>query len=73
MNIEKFIRILGYIVYVTLWAPMLVIITPIATIAFVAIYTRLGFTFKETCTLYAKSMKNSILHDMEFIRTGIWY
>lgn len=73
MNIEKFIRTLGYIVYVILWAPLLAVITPIATIAFMVIYMRLGFTFKETCAMYGKAMKNSISHDVEFIRTGIWY
>lgn len=73
MTVEKFIRTLGYIVYVILWAPLLVFIIPGATVAYMVMLMRLGFTFKETCKEYAQAMKNSIRHDMEFIRTGVWY
>ena len=73
MTVEKFIRTLGYIVYVILWAPLLALIIPGVTIAYMVMLMRLGFTFKETCNAYAQAMKNSIRHDMEFIRTGVWY
>ena len=73
MNVEKFIRLLGYIVYVILWTPLLVLIAPISIIAMLVTLNRVGATTKEALQLTGKSFMNSIRHDIEFIRTGIWY
>ena len=73
MNVEKFIRLLGYIVYVILWTPLLVLIAPISIIAMLVTLKRVGATTKEALQLTGKSFMNSIRHDIEFIRTGIWY
>ena len=69
MTVEKFIRILGYIVYVALWSPVIVLIM-IALPGWVTIKTKsLPFTWM----LLKDGLKASINHDMEFIKTGVWY
>lgn len=73
MAVEKFIRILGYIVYVALWSPVIVLIALLAPIAWVIWFVRIGFTVREAVKSYAQAMMNNIRHDMEFIRTGVWY
>lgn len=73
MTVEKFIRILGYIVYVALWSPVIVLILLVAPIVWPVVFMRAGMTFKEAIKLFGVAMKNSIQHDMEFIRTGVWY
>lgn len=73
MNVEKFIRVLGYIVYVALWLPVIVLVLLVMPIVWLVVFTRAGFGVKECATLYLKALKNSVKHDMEFIRTGVWY
>lgn len=69
MTVEKFIRILGYVVYVALWSPVIVLIA-IALPVWVAIKTKsLSFTWM----LLKNGLKTGIRHDMEFINTGVWY
>lgn len=69
MNVEKFIRILGYIVYVALWMPVIVlamIVMPVwAMIACKSISDGLA--------IWMMGLKAGINHDKEFIKTGVWY
>lgn len=73
MNVEKFIRTLGYIVYVALWSPIIVLLLVFLPIMVVVFGKRMGMSLKECGKWYLVLMKNSIQHDMEFIRTGVWY
>ncbi len=73
MTVEMFIRTLGYIVYCILWSPIVVVLSLIMPIVWLVMFTRMGMTVKETMALYWKALKNNIRHDMEFIRTGVWY
>ena len=69
MTVEKFIRILGYIVYVALWSPVIVLIAIMLPV-WVLIKTK---SLSLTCTLLKMGFKSGIAHDMEFINTGVWY
>lgn len=73
MTIEQFIRTLGYIAYVVLWLPILVILTPTLAIAMFVVFVRGGLTVKESIYLIGQSYMNGIKHDLNFIKTGIWY
>lgn len=73
MDVEKVIRILGYIVYTALWSPVLVLLLLIGPIVWLIVFMRMGMTVKECLELLGYALKNSIQHDMEFIRTGKWY
>lgn len=73
MNVEKFIRILGYIVYVALWSPVIVLIAVIGPVVGLIVFMRLGMTFKDALRALWSSVKSGINHDAEFIRTGTWY
>lgn len=68
MTVEKFIRILGYIVYVALWSPVIVLIAIVLPI-WVAIKTK---SLSLTWTLIRDGFKYGINHDMNFIKTGVW-
>jgi tetrahydromethanopterin S-methyltransferase subunit C len=72
MTVEKFIRILGYIVYVALWSPVIALILLVGPIVWTVTFMRSGMTFKETMQLLWTSLKSGIRHDREFIRTGVW-
>lgn len=73
MNVEKFIRTLGYVVYVALWSPVIVLIALVAPIVGLIVYMRIGLTFKDAVRALGCCVVNGIQHDMEFIRTGKWY
>ena len=68
MTVEKFIRILGYVVYVALWSPVIVFIM-ITLPVWVAFKTK---SLWLTWTLIKDGLKFGIQHDKEFIKTGVW-
>lgn len=69
MTVEKIIRILGYIVYTILWLPVIVLALIILPMVYIVIFK----SIKEGLYVFAKAIKHNINHDMEFIKTGIWY
>ena len=69
MTVEKFIRILGYIVYVALWSPAIVLIM-IGLPIWVAVKTK---SVAMAVKAFKYGLKNGIEHDKEFINTGVWY
>ena len=69
MTVEKFIRILGYIVYTALCSPIIVlglIVLPIVTMIMFK-------SIPEGWRVFKNGLKFGIHHDMEFIKTGVWY
>ena len=69
MTVEKFIRILGYIVYFALWSPVIVLLTILLPV-WVLIKTK---DLELTWMLYKDAIKTGIKHDKIFIDTGVWY
>lgn len=69
MTVEKFIRILGYIVYTILWSPIVVLGLVILPVAYMIMFG----SIKKGLSVYMMALKNNIRHDMEFINTGVWY
>lgn len=69
MNVEKFIRILGYIVYAALWSPVIVLLMVVLPIAFMIMFRSIS----EGWSVWKMGLKAGILHDMEFIKTGVWH
>lgn len=69
MTVEKFIRILGYIVYAALWSPVIVLGLIILPVAFMIMFR----SIKEGLSVFMMALKNNIRHDMEFINNGVWY
>lgn len=68
MTVEKFIRILGYIVYVALWSPVIVLIMVGMPIWLLAKTKSMPLTR----LLVKDGLKLGIEHDMHFIKTGVW-
>lgn len=73
MDVEKVIRILGYIVYVAVWSPVIVLFMLVAPVVWPIVFMRAGMTFTESINLFMYALKSSIQHDAYFIRTGKWY
>ena len=69
MTVEKFIRILGYAVYVALWSPVIVLLVIMLPI-WVLFKTK---SLSLTWMLIKDGAKTGIRHDMEFINSGVWY
>ena len=69
MTVEKFIRILGYIVYTLLWLPVVVLALIILPVVFIIMFK----SIKDGLYVYMRALKANIKHDMEFINTGVWY
>lgn len=68
MTVEKFIRILGYIVYVTLWSPVIVLGMIVLPVVFMIMFRSIS----DGWAVWIMSLKSGIRHDMEFIKTGVW-
>lgn len=73
MTVEMFIRILGYILYVALWSPVIVLILLAMPIAYLVLFKRMGFSTKDALGIYLDALKANIQHDIIFIKTGVWY
>lgn len=69
MTVEKFIRILGYVVYSALWLPVIILLAIVLPI-WLLILTK---SIKATWKMVKYGLKAGIRHDMEFIKTGVWY
>ena len=69
MTVEKFIRILGYVVYAALWSPVIILGLIVLPIAYMIMIKSIPVGW----TVYMQALKSGILHDMEFIKTGVWY
>ena len=69
MTVEKFIRILGYIVYVALWLPVIVLTMIIAPFVYMIVFK----SIKEGWYVYTVGLKSGLKHDKNFIKTGVWY
>lgn len=72
MNVEKVIRVLGYIVYTALWSPVIVLALVVVPVVYAAMWVRAGLPIKECLTAIKGQLMNGIRHDMEFIETGKW-
>lgn len=72
MNVEKVIRVLGYIVYLALWSPIIVLCLTVMPLVWIGMYIRSGRPAKEALGRYSDAVMSGIRHDAEFIRTGKW-
>ena len=68
MTVAKIIRILGYIVYVALWSPVIVL-TLIVIPLWVAFKTK---SIPMVGVVIEYGLKSGINHDKKFIETGVW-
>lgn len=68
MTVEKFIRILGYIAYVVLWSPVIVL-------SLIVLPLWLAYKTKSiplTASVIEYGLKAGMNHDKKFIETGVW-
>lgn len=72
LNVEKIIRILGYIMYTILWSPFIVLVLATAPIMLLIITIRSGLKIKDTMQWYLTKLKEGFNHDKNFINTGEW-
>lgn len=68
MTVEKIIRFLGYIWYVVLWAPVIVL-TLIVIPLWVAAKTK---SIPVASAVIEYGLKAGFNHDKKFIETGVW-
>lgn len=72
MNVEKIIRVLGYIVYTALWSPIIVLYILVVPLVWIGMYIRGGRSVREALAAFKNALICGVQHDMNFIRTGIW-
>ena len=72
MNVEKVIRVLGYIMYTILWSPVIAITLIVLPFIWVAMYVRAGRPIGEALANMRCAIMAGIQHDMNFIKTGQW-
>lgn len=72
MNVEKVIRVLGFIVYTALWMPVIVLTLVIVPIIWIAMCIRTGSSVKRCVKRLKNAFVFGVKHDVEFIRTGKW-
>lgn len=69
MTVEKFIRILGYIVYFALWSPVIAIVMIVGPIVAMVMARSITVGWE----MYVLGLKAGFNHDKIFIETGVWY
>ena len=72
INVEKVIRVLGYIVYTIIWSPVIILCLTIIPIVYSANYIKNGEPIKNVVTMYKNALLNGVQHDVNFIQTGKW-
>lgn len=72
MDVAKVIRTLGYIVYVALWSPVILLIAMFLPIWAMAICIQSDLPVSSGLIWIGQALKASIAHDMNFLKTGIW-
>jgi hypothetical protein len=72
MDVTKFIRILGYGVYVLLWLPVILITLVLAPVALLVTKLIIRLPFKVVYEMYLVGLKMGLKHDKNFIETGEW-
>lgn len=72
LNVEKIIRVLGYIIYTALWSPFIVLVAVTAPIMLLIIAIRNGLRISEVMRWYWTKLKEGFKHDKKFIDTGVW-
>lgn len=72
IDVAKIIRALGYVVYAALWSPVIVILLLVLPVVWLVTFMRGGMTMKEAIKLYGVALKASFMHDVNFIKTGVW-
>ena len=71
-DVAKVIRVLGYVVYAALWSPVIVILLLVLPVVWLVQFRRIGFTTKEAVKTLCEAFKTGIMHDVNFIKTGVW-
>lgn len=72
MNVEKVIRVLGYLLYTILWLPVIVLCFTITPIVWILMYIRVGQPVKQCVKRFKNALAASIKHDVVFLQTGRW-
>lgn len=72
LNVEKVVRILGYIMYTILWSPIIIVGLVVVPIVYIAWGIRSGRRIKDIVSDLIRIHKAAIEHDMNFIKTGEW-
>lgn len=72
LNVEKVVRVLGYIIYTILWSPIIIVGLVVVPIVYIAWGIRCGRRLKVIVNDLIRIHKAAIEHDMNFIKTGEW-
>lgn len=72
MDVEKIVRVLGYIVYTALWLPIIMLAIAATPVVLLVVDIRAGRTIRETIDHLKNLVLENFQHDVEFIRTGKW-
>lgn len=72
LNVEKIVRILGYIMYTILWSPIIIVGLVVVPIVYIAWGIRGGRRIKDIVSDLIRIQKTAVAHDIHFIKTGEW-
>lgn len=72
LNVEKVVRVLGYIMYTILWSPIIIVGLVLVPIVYIAWGIRSGRRLKDIVTDLIRAHKSAVEHDINFIKTGEW-
>ena len=72
MNIAKFIRVLGYIVFQIFWLPITVLQYTVGPIVAIGLTVKNGKSVKRCWKQITRTLAEDIAHAIAFIRNGEW-
>lgn len=71
-NVDKIIRLLGYVVWTILWLPHTILMVTVVPIMVLLDAVREGTWIPAVMREYFKGLVKSLRHEWDFIHTGKW-
>ena len=72
MDTGSFIRFLGYIIYIAVLLPFIILLIVMAPIRWIVVYFKYGLSIAHSTKVLKQTIIEGFKHDVDFIKFGIW-
>ena len=72
LDTGSFIRLLGYIIYMVILLPFIILLIVIAPIRWIVVYFKYGISIAYSAKVLKQTIIEGFKHDVDFIKFGIW-
>ena len=72
LDTGSFIRFLGYIIYIAVLLPFIILLIVMAPIRWIVVYFKYGLSIAHSAKVLKQTIIEGFKHDVDFIKFGIW-